>query len=171
MVRKPGRMYRKVTGPAYTKRAYMGGVPSNRIQQYVGGDVNGNYDVELRLVAEETCQIRHTALEAARISSNRQLIKDFGEKGYFMRIRPFPHHVIREHKMATGAGADRISSGMSMSFGRPVGTAARIKRGAVIIVVRIPKSGEGKAKEALRKASHKIPTPSRVDSFSLISPS
>ena len=40
----------------------MGGVPASRIQQYVGGDVNGNYDLELRLVAEESCQIRHTAL-------------------------------------------------------------------------------------------------------------
>ncbi|MCL5408189.1 MAG: 50S ribosomal protein L16 [Candidatus Thermoplasmatota archaeon] len=171
MVRKPGRMYRKITGPAYTKRAYMGGVPASRIQQFVAGNVNGNYDIELRLVAEESCQIRHTALEAARISSNRQLMKDFGENGYFMRVRPFPHHVIREHKMATGAGADRISSGMSMSFGRPVGTAARVKRGSTILIVRIPKTGEYKAKEALRKASHKIPTPSRVDTISLTSQS
>jgi large subunit ribosomal protein L10e len=170
MVRKPGRMYRKIDGPAYTKRYYMGGVPASRIQQYVSGNVNGSYDVELRLVAEESCQIRHTALEAARVSSNRQLIKDFGEKGFFMRIRPFPHHVIREHKMATGAGADRISSGMSMSFGKPVGTAARVKSGSVIIVVRVPKTGEEKAKEALRKASHKLPTPSRVDMVPLSLP-
>lgn len=167
MVRKPGKMYRKLTGPAYTKRKYMGGVPASRIQQFVAGDINGSYDIELRLVAVESCQIRHTALEAARISSNRQLIKDFGEKGYFLRIRPYPHHVIREHKMATGAGADRISSGMSMSFGRPVGTAARVRRGSSIIIVRIPKGGQEKAKEALRKASHKIPTPSRVDTFSI----
>jgi large subunit ribosomal protein L10e len=167
MVRKPGRMYRKITGPAYTKREYMGGVPASRIQQYVAGDINGNYDIELRLVAEESCQIRHTALEAARIKSNRLLIRDFGEKGYFMRVRPFPHHIIREHKMATGAGADRISSGMSLSFGRPVGTAARVKRGSTILIVRIPKTGENKAKEALRMASHKLPTPSRVDVISL----
>ncbi len=163
MVRKPARMYRRLEGPAYTKREYMGGVPNPRIQQFVMGNVNGNYDVELRLIAEEDCQIRHTALEAARISSNRQLMKDFGEKGFFMRVRPYPHHVIREHKMATGAGADRISSGMSMAFGRPVGTAARIKRGDVIIIVKVPKGGEAKAKEALRKASHKIPTPSRIE--------
>ncbi|MCL5681080.1 MAG: 50S ribosomal protein L16 [Candidatus Thermoplasmatota archaeon] len=167
MVRKPARMYRRLEGPSYTKREYMGGVPASRIQQYVSGDINGEYDLELRLVAEETCQIRHTALEAARITSNRELIKDFGEKGFFMRIRTFPHHVIREHKMATGAGADRISSGMSLSFGRPVGTAARVKRGSTIIIVRVPKSGELKAKEALRKASHKFPTPSKIDSFSI----
>ncbi len=167
MVRKPARMYRRLEGPAYTKREYMGGVPSPRIQQFVSGNVNGNYDVELRLVAEESCQIRHTALEAARITSNRELIKDFGENGFFMRIRPYPHHVIREHKMATGAGADRISSGMSMAFGRPVGTAARVKMGSIIVIVRVPKSGESKAKEALRKASHKIPTPSRIDTVYL----
>jgi len=163
MVRKPARMYTRITGPAYTKREYMGGVPSPRIQQFVAGNVNGNFDVELRLVAEESCQIRHTALEAARVSSNRQLLKDFGEKGYFMRVRPYPHHVIREHKMATGAGADRISSGMSMAFGRPVGTAARVKRGSSVIIVRVNKDGVEKAKEALRKASHKLPTPSRID--------
>jgi len=80
-----------------------------------------------------------------------------------MRVRPYPHHVIREHKMATGAGADRISSGMSMAFGRPVGTAARVKRGSSVIIVRVNKDGVEKAKEALRKASHKLPTPSRID--------
>lgn len=167
MVRKPARMYTRVSGPAYTRRKYMGGVPASRIQQYVGGYENGKFETELRLIAKETCQIRHTALEAARISSNRQLIKDFGEKGFFMRIVPFPHQVIREHKMATGAGADRISSGMSKSFGKPVGTAARVQRGQTIIIVRVPNGGEEKAKEALRKASYKIPTPSKVDSFSL----
>ncbi len=171
MVRKPGRMYRKITGPAYTKREYMGGVPASRIQQFVAGDINGKYDIELRLVAEESCQIRHTALEAARVKSNRLLMRDFGEKGYFMRVKTFPHHVIREHKMATGAGADRISSGMSLAFGRPVGTAARVRKGTAILVVRIPKTGEKKAKEALRMASHKIPTPSRVDVIDLTVPS
>ncbi len=88
-----------------------------------------------------------------------------------MRVRPFPHHVIREHKMATGAGADRISSGISLAFGRPVGTAARVRRGLAILIVRIPKAGEDKAKEALRMASHKLPTPSRVDVISLANPS
>ncbi|MEM3212402.1 MAG: 50S ribosomal protein L16 [Thermoplasmatales archaeon] len=167
MVRKPARMYTRITGPAYTKKEYMGGVPSPRIQQFVAGNVNGNFQVELRLIAEESCQIRHTALEAARISSNRQLLKDFGEKGYFMRVRTYPHHVIREHKMATGAGADRISSGMSMAFGRPVGTAARVKRGSSVIVVRVNRDGVEKAKVALKKASHKIPTPSRIETIDI----
>lgn len=163
MVRKPAKMYRKLDGPAYTKRYYMGGVPASRIVNFISGDINGNFDIELRLIAEESCQIRHIALEAARISSNRQLIKSFGEKGFLMRIVRYPHQVIREHKMATGAGADRISSGMSKAFGRPVGTAARVRRGSVIMLVRVPKSGEARAKEALKKASQKMPTPVRID--------
>ena len=39
MARKPAKMYRRISGPAYTRRKYMGGVPNNRILQYHTGNM------------------------------------------------------------------------------------------------------------------------------------
>ena len=64
--------------------------------------------------------------------------------------------------MATGAGADRISSGMKLSFGRPVGTAARVYENEIIMVARINSAGAKQLKDALHKASFKLPTPCKI---------
>ena len=71
MTRKPGSMYREIRGQAYSQRKYMGGVPAIRISQFDIGDLRAHFPVKLHLVAEEQCQIRHIALEAARVSLNR----------------------------------------------------------------------------------------------------
>jgi large subunit ribosomal protein L10e len=155
-------MYTHISGPAYTRRDFMGGVPYPKITTFVQGNQKADFDIEMQLVAKEACQIRHTALEAARISVNRKLLENFGVDGYFLQIRPYPHQVLREHKMATGAGADRISSGMKLSFGRPVGTAARVHEDDIIMVGRINAAGAKQLKDALHKASIKLPTPCTV---------
>jgi len=59
--------------------------------------------------------------------------------------------------MLTGAGADRMSSGMSLSFGKPVGVAAQVKAGEEIIVIGVEKNGLEIAKEAIRKIKAKLP--------------
>ncbi len=163
MVRKPGRMYRNVDGPAYTRREYMGGVPNPKIVHFEMGNVKAKneFPVELSLVVDEACQIRHNALEAARIIANKHLGK-IGSANYFLWIRVYPHQVIREHKMATGAGADRISSGMSKAFGKAVGTAARVRSGQVIMSARVHPHNVEKAKHALREASYKLPSPCKI---------
>lgn len=163
MVTKPARMYSKITGPAYTRREFMGGVPYPKITTFTQGNQKKDFAIEMQLVAEESCQIRHSALEAARISINRKLLESVGVDGYFLKIKPYPHQVIREHKMATGAGADRISSGMSMAFGRPVGTAARVRSNDVIMIARVNLEAAGRLKDYLHKASIKLPTPCRVE--------
>ena len=38
MARKPAVMYRRLKGPAYTRRKYIGGVPNNRIHQFHVGN-------------------------------------------------------------------------------------------------------------------------------------
>ena len=38
MARKPAKMYRRVKGPSFTRRKYMGGVPNNRILQFHTGN-------------------------------------------------------------------------------------------------------------------------------------
>ena len=116
MARKPASMYRRLKGPAYTRRKFIGGVPNNRIHQYhVGNRVaaeTGKFPVILELRADNNVQIRHTALEAARVISNSTIRKVAGTQGYALRVHTFPHHVLRENKQATGAGADRVSQGM-----------------------------------------------------------
>ncbi len=163
MVRKPGRMYRNIDGPAYTRREYMGGVPNPKIVHFEMGNVEAKNDfkVELSLIADEACQIRHTALESARIMANKYLSK-VGSANYYLWIRVYPHQVLREHKMATGAGADRISSGMSKAFGKPVGTAARVHENQTIMIARVNPQHVERAKAALKEAAYKLPTTCRI---------
>ncbi len=163
MVRKPGRMYREIKGPAYTKRQFMRGIPGIKIVQYNMGNVTGKFDTLVSLIADESAQVRHTALEAARVASNRYLHTKIGRMNYHLKIMTYPHHVLRENKMAVGAGADRVQDGMRRSFGKPVSTAARVKANQSIITVRLKKESIKVAKDALRRAAMKMPMPCRID--------
>ena len=162
MARKPNKMYRNVKQHAYTRREYMGGVPPSRITQFVLGNKSEVFTSELLLSVNEKCQIRHTALEAARIAANRFLEKKAGVNDYRLTIKVYPHHVLRENKQATGAGADRVSQGMRASFGAAVGTAARVKPNQVIIAVETLEKNVEFAKEALSKAASKLPSSCKI---------
>jgi large subunit ribosomal protein L10e len=161
LTRKPGSMYRKWERP-YTRREYMGGVPGSKVVHYDMGNLQENFPVKLNLVVKEPCQIRHTALEAARISANRYLLKLVGRTNFHLKLRVYPHHVIRENKQATGAGADRVSSGMRHAFGKPVGTAAQVESGQNLFTLGVPPQYLNDAKIALKRAGHKLPTPVQV---------
>lgn len=163
MTRKPGSMYRIIRGQATTRKEYMGGVPASRITQFVLGNKQADFPVKLALVANESCQVRHNALEAARISANRPLDKNIGNANYRLTVRVYPHNVIRENKQATGAGADRVSQGMRASFGKIVGTAARVKTNQIIMTVETYPENVDLAKKALRKAGMKIPSPCSIN--------
>jgi large subunit ribosomal protein L10e len=159
MARKPAKMYRQSWSQAYTRREYMGGVPLSRIAQFDMGNSKGDFPITVSLLVKENCQIRHTALEAARIAANRLMSKKAGSLGYHLKILIFPHIVLRENKQATGAGADRVSQGMRQAFGKAVGTAARVRRDQHIITIRTSKVFFDSAKQALRRAGMKLPTP------------
>ncbi len=162
MVRKPNSMYRRIRGRAYTRREYMGGVPGNRIVQFDIGDAKAKFPVAVHMVADERCQIRHIALESARIAANRYIAKMAGT-GYHLKVRLYPHNVLRENKIAVGAGADRISQGMRGAFGSPIGTAARVLVGQRIFTIETTEANVEHAKEALRKGGSKLPTPSHIE--------
>ncbi|MDI6718187.1 MAG: 50S ribosomal protein L16 [Methanomicrobiales archaeon] len=162
MVRKPGRMYRNINKKAYTRREYMGGVPGSKIVTFDLGNLSEEFPVEVSLSVIEQCQIRHSALEAARVSINRRLQSNVGRMNFRLKIRTYPHHVLRENKQATGAGADRVSEGMRLAFGKPVGTAARVQAGQKIISVFTTPQYVEKAKDALRHGGYKLPSPSRI---------
>jgi len=162
MARKPNSMYRHVKSQAYTRRKYMGGVPNLRIVRFETGNRTAKFPMTVTLVAKETCHIRHTALEAARVTATRHLTKRVSAKGFHLKIRIYPHIVLRENKQATGAGADRISQGMRSSFGKNVGTAARVNAGQKLISIHLDPENFLRAKDALRKAGMKFPTPCKI---------
>ena len=163
MARKPARMYTQIRGQAYTRKEYMGGTPNIRIAQFEMGNAKTKYPLKMHLIAEERCQMRDIALEAARISANRYLQKKLGSMNYHVKLRVFPHNVLRENKQATGAGADRVSDGMRGAFGKAVGLAARVQSGQEIMTISTTKNNFLVAKEAMRKAKMKLPTPCRID--------
>ena len=161
MTRKPARMYRKIEGQVYTRREYMGGVPNCRVTQFDTGNLRAEFPLSLTLDTEEAAQVRDLALEAARVSAVRVLEK-MAPNEFHLKVRRYPHQVLREHKMAMGAGADRISDGMRRAFGKPVGHAVRAAIGSALLTVYTTEAHLADAREALRKAAHKLPVPTRV---------
>lgn len=163
MSRKPGSMYRYVRGQVSTRREYMGGIPASRITQFVAGNKQATFPIKLSLVANEQCQIRHNALESARITVNRVMEKKVGAANFRLHIHSYPHVVLRENKQATGAGADRVSQGMRAAYGKIVSTAARVKENQTIMTIETTESFVSEAKTALRKAGMKVPSPCTVN--------
>ena len=144
------------------RKSYVKGVPGLRIHHFHTGNRKGKFDTELSLVADSDVQLKHNALEASRIAAGKTLSKELGDQNYHLLIRTYPHHILRENSMATGAGADRFSSGMSKSFGRPIGTAARVKRNQKIMSLFLNKKSEIVGKDALRRAKMKFPVKCRL---------
>ncbi len=160
---RKGKSYRNVEPRAYTriskykKQSYVPTRPHIKITKYDTGAKNRKFDYSLSLVSKSALQLRHQALESARLTCNRTLEKVAGNTGYSMKLLVFPHHVLRENPTATGAGADRMSTGMKMSFGKTIGSAARIKTGQAVFNVGVNKTHVDLAKQALKKASKKLP--------------
>lgn len=140
----------------------MGGVPGSKVVHYDMGNLQMEFPVKMSLLVKEPCQIRHTALEAARVAANRYLLKAIGRNDFHLKLRLYPHHVIRENKQATGAGADRVSSGMRRAFGKPVGTAAQVAPGQKLFTLSVNPEQLEVGKTALRRAGHKLPTPIQI---------
>ncbi len=169
MALRPGRTVRKIERP-YTRvskkvprKSYVVGVPFPKIHIFEMGNKEGNFDVTLYLIAKNAVQIRHNAMEAARIVAHKFLEKKIGTSNYFMKILVYPHHVLREKSIATGAGADRFSQGMRLSFGRPTGTAVQVRKGQKIVALKVAKQNIEIAKKALKKFGLKLPTPIRIE--------
>jgi large subunit ribosomal protein L10e len=155
------RNYRKVKGQAYTRKKYIRGSPMPKIVKFTMGDPTGNYEFQALLIAEKEVQIRHNALEAARVATNRILSEKLGTS-YLLRILPYPHVVLRENKMIFGAHADRLQDGMRNAFGKAIGVAARVKVDQPLIMANVNKDGIEVAKTALKRGGAKLPTPCRI---------
>jgi large subunit ribosomal protein L10e len=153
--------YRAVKGQNYTRKEFVRGFPQPKITKFTMGDTKSKFEYEARLISLESAQIRHNALEAARVATNRQLMEKL-VNNYQLQVHPFPHTILRENKMIFGAHADRLQDGMRGSFGKPIGTAARVRPGQTIISVRVNANAVDLAKESLRRGSAKLPMPCRI---------
>ena len=118
---------------------------------------NKNFECTLNLLSKSELQIRDNALESARQTSNKLLETRLGLGCFRLKVNLYPYHVLREHALASGAGADRFSSGMAHSFGKPIGLAARVKKGQTIFQVSVDKQNLAIARLALERASKKLP--------------
>ena len=135
---------RKVT--PYTRvskrrqKSYIKAVPAQKIVKFTMGKKieEGKLKHILKIVtAEKQMQIRHNAMEACRQFINKKLDKELNGN-YGFKILPFPHHIQRENKMITGAGADRMQTGMQLSFGKAMGKSAIVKEGKTIFLMALP---------------------------------
>ena len=162
MGRRPARCYSIPDRPPYTRKKYKKGGPESKIKIFSMGNPSGDFPITISLYSKLERQISHNALEAARIQVNRMLGEKLPREKFHFVICVYPHHILRENKILTGAGADRVSDGMRLAFGRPMGSAARVKRDQKILMVRIDKENLLLAKEALRRAKYRFPTPTRI---------
>ncbi len=150
------RNYRHVKNRAYTRKEYARGFPPPKIVKFTMGDTRAQFEVEGQLIATERVQIRHSALEAARVATNR-ILMDKLINDYYMIVHPYPHIILRENKMIFGAHADRLQQGMRRSFGTAIGTAAKVEVGQPIITVKVKAAAVETAKVALKRGSAKLP--------------
>jgi large subunit ribosomal protein L10e len=153
--------YRPVKGQNYTRREFVRGFPQSKITKFTMGDTKINYEYEGKLISLESAQIRHNALEAARVATNRMLMEKL-VNNYHLQVYPYPHTILRENKMIFGAHADRLQDGMRRSFGKPIGTAARVRPNQTIISVFVNHDAVELMRECLKRGSAKLPMPCRI---------
>ena len=155
--KKPYTRYSK-----YKKYSFLKAKPNCRIARFNTGDAKREFDLKVHLISKEPVQIRDNALESARVTCNRSMERDIGKGNFYLTVRVYPHHILRENPLASGAGADRLSTGMAHSFGKPIGIASRVKDKQQLITLRVDKNQILPAKKALIKASKKLPCKCKV---------
>lgn len=153
--RKLERPYTRIS--KFTDKTFIRANPNIVIARFEMGNPKKKFQYNLDLISKDALQIRHNALESARQTANRYLEKNLAKTDFHFKIRVYPHHILRENPVAAGAGADRFSTGMKHSFGKPISSAARIRRGQTIITLKLDKQYLKFGRKALEKASHKLP--------------
>ena len=147
-------------------KAFIKASPPNKIVKFNMGKRDkydmGNFEIEIRILSSQNIQIRDSSIEAARQFLTRKLEKEM-PGNFYLEIRTYPHHILRENKMLTGAGADRMQSGMKHSFGKTSGRAAMVKSGKEIFLIAV--SGDKNlriAKAALQSIKSKLPCKTQI---------
>lgn len=149
------------------QKSFIKVVPPQKIVKFEMGNVSKDKKENLKhvltVVSTENVQIRHNALEACRQFINKKMEKNFLGQ-YMFKVVPFPHHIQRENRMLTGAGADRMQTGMQLSFGKSMGKAAILKPNSPIFIVAVnSEKGVAFARKTLKQVKAKLPCKIRID--------
>lgn len=145
------------------ERNYIGATPGLKIRQFNMGNPTKHFSHLLNLCIEGRVQIRDNAIESVRQVITRYLMKKLGKDGYFIRIRVYPYHILRENKQAQGAHADRIQKGMSHAFGKPIGRALRTRPGMILLSALVDEASIPIAKQGLLRAKSRLPCSLSID--------
>src|SRR3989344_5622890 len=101
---RPANCYKEINKPAFTRiaitvpdRNYIGASPANKVRQFNMGNPTREFTSIVDLKVTQSIQIRDNALEAMRTTVTRALQKTLGKDGFFLKIRIFPHHILREN--------------------------------------------------------------------------
>lgn len=156
--------YRRLERP-YTRRSkfraksFIKANPVRGVVRFIMGEPSNDkkFPFIVMLKSKQNLQVRNFALESGRQSANRVLEKGIGKVGYRMMVKVYPHHVLRENPLAAGAGADRMSTGMAHSFGKPIGLAARVHEDQIVCQIECEKQHLDLAQSAMRRFRTKIP--------------
>ncbi|MBT6690585.1 50S ribosomal protein L16 [archaeon] len=166
MALRKGSAYSKRYARPYTRvskkraKTYIKTVPNAKIVKYKMGDQRafdaGEFPVVLHMISKEKCQIRDNSIEAIRQYLNRFLQVKVG-KEFYLEVKIVPHHILRENKMLTGAGADRMQTGMSRAFGKTMGRAALVKPNQVLYIVGVKTlKAEAQARKLIQSIKARI---------------
>lgn len=173
MVIKRAKPFRHVRSPAYTRKSkkrqfnFIKGWLPVKVQKFVMGNIEafeeGKFNHYVWLKSKDMVQIRDNAIEACRRQVLRHLEKKVGKNNFCFSILAYPHQVLRENKMLTGAGADRLQTGMQLSFGSVVGNAAIVKKGRPIFLVATTKDYVELVRNIYKSISPKLPCKTKIE--------
>ena len=164
-LRKASAYSKKHTRP-YTRKSkvksksYIKTIPPQKIAKFRMGDIKGFEEGKLhniiKLVSGENILIRDNALEASRQYVHK-ILEEKMQGQYYFQVKVFPHHILRENRVLTGAGADRMQTGMQQSFGTTMGRAAIVKRNQVIFLIAVFRENQrSEVNKALTKIKAKL---------------
>ncbi len=141
-------------------KSYVKAIPPKKIAKFAMGDIEKfnkkGFTHKIKVIVKQDIQIRDNAIESARQIIIRHLEGNF-KKDFYITVDAYPHHILRENKMLTGAGADRMQTGMQLSFGSTVGLAAQLDSGASLFTIYVDEKNIPKVREIIRMASSKLP--------------
>jgi len=171
VIKNPGP-YRGIQMP-YTRisrvksKAYIKTVPPNSVVKFVMGNSQKwnrkEFPFKIEIQSKVDCQVRDVSIEASRQQILREINETIGTD-FYLAVSVYPHQILREHKQAAVAQADRMSQGMSLSFGKTAGRAAQVHKGHALFTIGLnTESDIVKAREIYRKTKAKLPITTRFE--------
>lgn len=170
-LRKAGTYSKKAARP-FTRisrnksKSYIKTIPFPKVVKYhIGNQIDyaaGKHTHAVSLVSKQKVQLRDTALEAARMALTKELDeKILGQ--YYLAVKVYPHHFLRENKLAAGAGADRMATGMTQSYGAIIGRAALVGAGQTVFFISTNSLKSAQiCRDALQKVRAKVPCSTKL---------